>query len=30
MTSDDMRTPLGRVRGYGSAKSGTEHFSSSA
>jgi succinate dehydrogenase / fumarate reductase membrane anchor subunit len=21
-----MRTPLGRVRGYGSAKSGTEHF----
>ncbi len=22
----DMRTPLGRVRGLGSAKSGTEHF----
>jgi succinate dehydrogenase / fumarate reductase, membrane anchor subunit len=22
----DMRTPLGRVRGYGSAKSGTGHF----
>jgi succinate dehydrogenase / fumarate reductase membrane anchor subunit len=22
----DMRTPLGRVRGYGSARSGTEHF----
>jgi succinate dehydrogenase / fumarate reductase membrane anchor subunit len=22
----NMRTPLGRVRGYGSAKSGTEHF----
>ena len=21
-----MRTPLGRVRGYGSARSGTEHF----
>jgi succinate dehydrogenase / fumarate reductase membrane anchor subunit len=21
-----MRTPMGRVRGYGSAKSGTEHF----
>ena len=21
-----MKTPLGRVRGYGSAKSGTEHF----
>jgi succinate dehydrogenase membrane anchor subunit len=24
--STDMRTPLGRVRGLGSAKSGTEHF----
>jgi len=23
---DDMRTPLGRVLGYGSAKSGTGHF----
>jgi succinate dehydrogenase / fumarate reductase membrane anchor subunit len=23
---DDMRTPLGRVFGYGSAKSGTGHF----
>jgi succinate dehydrogenase / fumarate reductase membrane anchor subunit len=22
----DMRTPLGRVRGFGSARSGTEHF----
>lgn len=22
----DMRTPLGKVRGYGSAKDGTEHF----
>jgi succinate dehydrogenase / fumarate reductase, membrane anchor subunit len=22
----DLRTPLGRVRGFGSAKSGTEHF----
>ncbi len=22
----DMRTPLGKVRGLGSAKSGTEHF----
>ncbi len=22
----DMRTPLGRVRGHGSAKSGTDHF----
>jgi len=22
----NMRTPLGRVRGYGSARSGTEHF----
>ena len=28
MTSSlpSMRTPLGRVRGYGAAKSGTEHF----
>jgi succinate dehydrogenase / fumarate reductase, membrane anchor subunit len=24
--STDMRTPLGRVRGFGSARSGTEHF----
>ena len=24
--SSNMRTPLGRVRGLGSAKSGTEHF----
>jgi succinate dehydrogenase / fumarate reductase membrane anchor subunit len=24
--NDDMRTPLGRVLGYGSAKSGTGHF----
>ena len=24
--SSSMRTPLGRVRGYGSARSGTEHF----
>ena len=26
MHRPDMRTPLGRVRGYGSAKSGTGHF----
>jgi succinate dehydrogenase / fumarate reductase membrane anchor subunit len=26
MRTADMRTPLGRVRGYGSAKSGTGHF----
>jgi succinate dehydrogenase / fumarate reductase membrane anchor subunit len=26
MSSGKMRTPLGRVRGLGSAKSGTEHF----
>ena len=26
MHTPDMRTPLGRVRGYGSAKSGTGHF----
>ena len=26
MKSQDMRTPLGRVLGYGSAKSGTKHF----
>jgi succinate dehydrogenase / fumarate reductase, membrane anchor subunit len=26
MRTRDMRTPLGRVRGYGSAKSGTGHF----
>ncbi len=26
MHNRDMRTPLGRVLGYGSAKSGTEHF----
>src|SRR5271155_1754237 len=26
MRTPDMRTPLGRVRGYGSAKSGTGHF----
>ncbi len=25
-SSSDMRTPLGKVRGLGSAKSGTEHF----
>lgn len=24
--TQDMRTPLSRVRGFGSAKSGTEHF----
>ena len=24
--SNGMKTPLGRVRGLGSAKSGTEHF----
>jgi succinate dehydrogenase / fumarate reductase membrane anchor subunit len=24
--SSDMRTPLSRVRGYGAARSGTEHF----
>jgi succinate dehydrogenase membrane anchor subunit len=23
---EDMRTPLGRVRGFGAARSGTEHF----
>ncbi|MGL4975818.1 MAG: succinate dehydrogenase, hydrophobic membrane anchor protein [Bosea sp. (in: a-proteobacteria)] len=26
MSPSSMRTPLGRVRGLGSAKSGTEHF----
>jgi succinate dehydrogenase / fumarate reductase membrane anchor subunit len=26
MKSQDMRTPLGRVLGYGSAKCGTKHF----
>lgn len=26
MRTSSMRTPLGRVRGLGSAKSGTEHF----
>jgi succinate dehydrogenase / fumarate reductase membrane anchor subunit len=26
MSASNMRTPLGRVRGLGSAKSGTEHF----
>jgi succinate dehydrogenase membrane anchor subunit len=26
MSAGKMRTPLGRVRGLGSAKSGTEHF----
>ena len=26
MRTPDMRTPLGRVRGYGAAKSGTGHF----
>src|SRR4051812_14338277 len=26
MSSSNMRTPLGRVLGLGSAKSGTEHF----
>ena len=26
MNSTSMRTPLGRVRGYGSAKYGTQHF----
>ena len=26
MRTPDMRTPLGRVRGHGSAKSGTGHF----
>ena len=26
MSAPNMRTPLGRVRGLGSAKSGTEHF----
>jgi succinate dehydrogenase / fumarate reductase, membrane anchor subunit len=26
MSKPDMRTPLGRVLGYGSAKSGTGHF----
>lgn len=26
MTPSSMRTPLGRVRGLGSAKAGTEHF----
>jgi succinate dehydrogenase / fumarate reductase, membrane anchor subunit len=26
MKSSDLRTPLGRVRGLGSAKSGTSHF----
>ena len=26
MSTSNMRTPLGRVRGLGSAKSGTEHF----
>ncbi len=25
-SNSSMRTPLGRVRGLGSAKSGTEHF----
>jgi succinate dehydrogenase / fumarate reductase, membrane anchor subunit len=25
-SNSDMRTPLGKVRGLGSAKSGTEHF----
>ena len=25
-TGSSLRTPLGRVRGHGSAKSGTEHF----
>jgi succinate dehydrogenase / fumarate reductase membrane anchor subunit len=26
MSNSNMRTPLGRVRGLGSAKTGTEHF----
>ena len=26
MSDDKLRTPLARVRGLGSAKSGTEHF----
>ena len=26
MSTSNMRTPLGRVLGLGSAKSGTEHF----
>ena len=26
MSTSNMRTPLGRVRGLGSARSGTEHF----
>jgi succinate dehydrogenase / fumarate reductase membrane anchor subunit len=26
MSASNMRTPLGRVRGYGSARSGTGHF----
>ena len=25
-TNNDMRTPLGKVRGLGSAREGTEHF----